>query len=345
MKLFSYLLNFWAHQIFFAGTKFAVAGTTTQNSGQVHVPTVYYYRVGLDTLVPKFRFYQVAEKFPLPNGSGKTMQMWRDNVPGGNGPSAGTYNTNPASEGVALTSPFVNPTATLSVTVEAYSDFMSTSTMMEDVSFANEVERMIRALSIRGAGAVDTVVRGEIDSNTSTTVTIATIGANMAAADLKKGVSLLEGLNVDPFDGMRWLAIIHPYVKYDIIADTTAGGFIDALKYQNGQQVLNGEVGEVASTRILTTTNVKNADSGATTKYYAYQFGYQGIGAVGLTSREPSQVTDPKRENFQINVYKGGGPWDPTHEIGSVAGYRFVFAAKTLDSQRFLIFKADPSIV
>jgi N4-gp56 family major capsid protein len=314
-----------------------IAGTNTQNAGQLHLASVYYNRVGLDTLVPKFRFYMAAEKFPQPKGQGKTQQMFRDTVPG--------YNINPASEGVALTSPFVNPTSTLSVTVEAYSDFMSTSTMIEDTSITNEVERMIRALSIRGAGSVDTIIRGEVDGNTSTTVTIATIGSNMAAADIKKGVRLLEGLNVEPFDGTRWLCILHPYVVYDIVADTTAGGFIDSLKYQSGRQVLNGEVGEVGGARLVTTTNVNTSDTGATTKYHAYLFGFQGLGVTELEGRQPDGIVDPKRQNFNINVYKGGGPWDPTSEIGTVAGYRFVFAAKTLDSQRFLIIKADPSIV
>src|SRR5690349_24935395 len=114
----------------------AIAGTTTQQSGQAHLATVYYNRVGLDTLVPKFRFYMAGEKFPQPQGVGRTQQFFRDGVPG--------YNTNAASEGVTLTSPFVNPTTTTSVTVEAYSDFMSTSTMIEDTSITNEVERMVR---------------------------------------------------------------------------------------------------------------------------------------------------------------------------------------------------------
>jgi N4-gp56 family major capsid protein len=315
----------------------AVAGTNTQGSGQYHLATVYYNRKGLDTLVPKFRFYTAAEKFPQPQGNGKTQQMWRDTVPG--------YNVNPASEGVALTSPFVNPTTTISVTVEAYSDFMSTSTMIEDTSITNEAERMVRALSIRAAGSVDTIIRSEVDSNTGASVLISTIGSNMAAADIKKGVRLLEGLNVEPFDGSRWLCILHPYVVYDIVADTSAGGFIDSLKYQSGREVLAGEVGEVGGARLLTTTNVNTSDSSTTTKYWAYLFGFQGVGVTELEGRGPDGLVDPKRQNFSINMYKGGGAWDPTNEIGSVAGYRFVFAAKTLDSSRFLIFKADPSII
>jgi len=316
-----------------------IAGATTQLASQAHLATVYYNRVGLDTLVPKFRFYQACSKFPMPQNNGKTMQMWRDNVPG--------YNTTPAAEGVPLSTPFVNGSAILSVTVENYSDFMSNSALIEETSIVNEKERQIRALSIRAAGAVDTIVRQEIDSN------VATVGANgsgtttyLCANDFKKQVSLLEGANVDPFDGTRWLGIFHPYNKYDLITDSTAGGFIETLKYQSGVQVLNGEVGEVGGVRLLTSTNVGNDGVAATsTKYYAYVFGFQAIGVVELDGRQPDGIVDPKRENFKISSYTGGGAWDPTNEIGTVSGYRFVFAAKTLDTNRFKIIKNDSSIV
>lgn len=317
----------------------AIAGTTTQNSGQLHLPQVYYNAYGLDQLVPKFRFYQAAEKFPQPQGVGKTQQMWRDAVPG--------YNTNPASEGVALSSPFVNPTTTTSVTVEAFSDFMSTSTMIEDISNVNEGQRLIRALSIRGAGTVDTIIRSEADTNTTnSTDVIDTSNHRLATNDFKKVVKLLEGLNVDPFDGLggNWLSIAHPYVLYDVVSDTTAGQFVDIVKYSQPDKALSGEVGMISKVRILTSTNVNTSDSSTTTKYHCYIFGYQGLGVTELEGRGAGGIVDPKRENFKINVYKGGGPWDPTGEIGSVAGYRFVMAAKMLDYQRFYILKPDPSI-
>ena len=50
----------------------AIAGTTTQQSGQAHQATVYYNRTPLDLLVPKFRFYMAGAQFPQPTGVGKT---------------------------------------------------------------------------------------------------------------------------------------------------------------------------------------------------------------------------------------------------------------------------------
>ena len=102
---------------------------------------------------------------------------------------------------------------------------------------------MIEDLTIRAAGSVDTITRLEIDSNSSQITD--TIGTNLAANDFKKRVGILEGANVLSYEGTNFISVTHPYAIYDIVVDTTAGGFIEALKYQSGQKVLDGEVGMV----------------------------------------------------------------------------------------------------
>jgi N4-gp56 family major capsid protein len=201
------------------------AGTTTQSANQAHLATVYYDRLALTRLTPMFRFYSIGTKRPIPQGSGKTIQFFRRNVPG--------YNTSPSAEGV-IPAPFSNGTATLSATVEQYSDYMSTSTMIEDTSITNEVEGMIEDLTIRASGSIDTITRLEIDSNSSQITD--TIGTNLAANDFKKRVFTLLGQNVLPFENTEFMAVTHPYAVYDVVVDNTAGGFIDALKYQSGTE-------------------------------------------------------------------------------------------------------------
>jgi N4-gp56 family major capsid protein len=311
------------------------AGTTTQSANQNHLATVYYDRLALTRLTPQFRFYAIGSKRPVPQGVGKTIQFFRRNVP--------AYNTSPSAEGV-IPAPFSNGTATISATVEQYSDYMSTSTMIEDTSITNEVEGMIEDLTIRAAGSVDTITRLEIDSNSSQITD--TIGTNLAANDFKKRVGILAGQNVLPYENANYMAVTHPYAIYDIVVDTTTGGFIDALKYQQGQKVLDGEVGMVGSCRLLTSTNVGNDGTAApNTKYNTYIFGKESFGCVDLTGRGPSDVTDPQKERFKVNVIKGGpSATDPTGEIGTYVSYRFVFAAKTFDKNRFQIPKAKVAI-
>lgn len=316
---------------------YAPPGSTTQSAGFTHQATVYYDRVALDRLEAMFRFATVCEPKPMPQNSGKTIQFARYTLPG--------FNTNPASEGVIGT-PVPQTTTTISATVEQYSDFMSDSSLLSETDIFNTVEKMASDLSYRAAGSVDTIIRTEIDSNTSAQV--ATQGTYFSAADSKANVALLEGINVRPKMDNKYMGVCHPYVVYDLISDNTAGGFIDALKYANGQQVLNGEVGEVGRVRWLTSTNVGTTGTAPNVLYYSYIFGEGGIGIVDLTGRGPDRVIDPRNERFKLNYVKGGpNPADPVGEIANYVSYRFVFAAKTLDTTnlRFKSVKADASLV
>lgn len=290
-----------------------------------------------------FRFYQVCEPHPIPQGSGKTIQMNRYALPG--------FNTNPASEG-NIGTPVPQASNTITAVVEAYSDFMSASTMLVDTDINPTVDRMVDDLSYRAIGTVDTIIRLEIDSNTAASQ--ATIGAYLSAQDFKRAVALLQGINVRPRFDNYFFSVIHPYVVYDLITDNTAGGFIDALKYVSGRQVLAGEVGEIAMCRLLTSTNVGTSLGTATpaaapsTLYNTYVMGMGGLGIVDLAGRGPEGLSDPSTQQYSLMMSKGGpSGFDPTGEIAQYVAYRFVFAAKTLDTVnlRFKVITADASIV
>ena len=284
-----------------------------------------------------FRFFHACDPHPLPLNSGKTIQMFRQTLPG--------FNTNPSAEGV-VGSPISQTTTTVSATIEQYSDFESSSQLLDLTDIHPPVTRMVDDLSYRAAGSVDTIIRTEIDSNSSAIVS--TIGAALAAADFRKQTSLLEGISVRPKQGNEWLSVIHPYVKYDLVSDNTAGGFIDALKYSQGTQVLNGEIGMVGGCRLLTSTNVGSTGSAPNVLYYSYIFGEGGVGIVDLTGKGPDRVEDPRMQKFRVNVTNPGpSAADPVGEIKTLAAYWFAFAAKTLDTTnlRFKIVKADASII
>ena len=316
---------------------YAPAGSTTQTPTLTHQAQFYYERRSLSRLEAMFRFYQVCEPHPIPQGSGKTIQMNRYTLPG--------FNTVSAAEGV-IGSPVQQVTTTVVSTVEQFSDFTSSSSLLEETDINPTVDRMSDDLSYRASGTVDTIIRTEIDSNAGANQ--ATIGAFLTAQDFKKAVVALEGINVRPRFENYFFSVIHPYVKYDLITDNTAGGFIDSLKYTSGRQVLAGEVGEIAMCRILTSTNVGTSGASPNVLYNAYVMGEGGLGIVELTGRGPAQVVDPRRERFTLNIVKGGpSPADPVGEIATYVSYRFVFAAKTLDNVnlRFRIIQADASLV
>lgn len=313
-------------------------GTTTQNPGLLHqASAIYFVKKGLDRLMPELYFWQLGYSITMPRNSGRTIQMFRFNLPG--------QNTVPAAEGV---NPNPVPQSSYPITsiVEQYSDYMDSSTLYDetDINSIGAAAQMVEDLSFRAALSVDSITRAELDSNTA--YTIPTIGANLTVADFKASRSLMQGSNVRPYGSGDWMAVIHPYVEYDLISDNTAGGFIDALKYTAGTRVLNGEIGKVAGTRIMTSTNVNITGAAPNQLYSAYMFGYQAFAVIPLAGSGPSKVTDPKNQRFKVSVVKPGiGPANPTGEIGTIASYRFVMAAKLTDPQRMRVILCNASLV
>lgn len=316
---------------------YAPPGNQIGTSSLTHQATVYYDRRGLDKLKFMCRFAQVCEPKPLPKNSGRTIQFYRFSVP--------VANTNPAVDGVIGT-PLPLTSSTLSATVEEYNDFTSSSQLLEDTDIAPFVEEMVDYMSTRAAYTVDTLARLEIDSNSGALVS--TLGAYFTAQDAKANKVRMRALNILPYEGEEFMGVMHPYSEYDLMSDNTAGGFIDSLKYANGVQVLNGEIGKVGGVRWVSTTNVGTSGTAPNVLYYAYIFGARGIGMVDLSGSGPQQIADPLNQRFQTFVTKGGpSAIDPAGTIGTYVAYRFVTAFKTLDTTniRFRIVQADAQLV
>lgn len=321
---------------------YAPPGTTTQSPGVQPVNNVIYYvRKGLTRLMPKLYFTQVGNPTSIPLKNGRVVQWFRRGLPAADiTPKADGYIPNPIPQSYN----------TLNSQVEEFADFMSSSTLWDETNIDDaNVNGMIEDLSYQAAVSADTIARLEVDSNTGSMQD--TLGATLGANDFKAQVSLMKGINVVEYESGSFMSIIHPYVGFDVIADNTAGGFIDALKYTQGEDVLNGrlngEIGKVGGCRIMESTNVGTDGVAApNTKYYCYIFGNEAFGIVDLAGRGPTKVTDPANQRFALNVLKGGpNTSDPTGTIGSIVSYRFVFGAKTLDANRLRIVKADASLV
>lgn len=313
-------------------------GTSTQNPGLLHqASAIYFVKKGLNRLMPELYFWQLGYKITLPKNSGRTVQMFRFNLPGAN--------TIPAAEGV---NPNPVPQSSYPITsiVEQYSDYMDSSALYDetDINSRGSAGQMVEDLSFRAALSVDGVVRAELDANTA--YTVPTIGANLTVADFKANIALMEGSNVRSYGSGEWMAVIHPYVQYDIMSDNTAGGFIDSLKYTQGTRVLNGEIGKIAGCRLMVSTNVNVTGTAPTALYSAYVFGYQAFAVIPLAGSGPSDVSDPQNERFKVTVVRPGiGPANPTGEVGTIVSYRFVMAAKMTDPQRMRIIQCDASLV
>jgi N4-gp56 family major capsid protein len=329
---------------------YSPAGNLTTTGSINHLATVWYNRRALDQLKKRFRFYNACEPDMIPRRSGKVAQWFRYALLGAN--------TSPAGEG-SVTSSNTLTTATVSGTVAEYSDFITVSTLLDETAIDPIVTNAAEQLGYSAGLSVDTLIKTEFDANSGAVLSPGTIGAVATVDDFRRAKALLEGTDVRPKDADFYYAISHPYIIYDVKSDNTAGGFIDLLKFAEMGKGMNSEllkppnpfdapVGIVDNIKIWATTNVTTSGSAPNVLYSNYVVGRGAVGAVDLQGSGPSKVEDPSKQQFRINVIRGGPQIaDPAGMIGAAVSYRYVFVAKTLDSTnfRYRIFKADASLV
>lgn len=324
---------------------YSPAGNTTVTPGLNHFATVWYNRRALDQLKRRFRFYNAAEPDMIPRRSGKTVQWFRYTLLGAN--------TTAAAEGAVGTSNTL-ATTTVSGTVSEYADFITVSTLADETAIDPIVQNAAEQLGYAAGLSVDTIIKAEFDTNSSAVLSPGTLGTYATVDDLRRCKALLEGLDIRPKDEKFYFAIVHPYIIYDIKSDSTAGGFIDLMKWANPKEFIETNnpfdepVGMVENIKIWATTNVTTTGTAPNVLYSTYVVGRGAVGAVDLQGSGPSKVEDPSKQQFRVNVIRGGPQIaDPAGMIGAAVSYRYVFLAKTLDSTnlRYRIFKPDASLV
>ncbi len=324
---------------------YSPAGNTTTSAGLAHLATVWYNRRALDQLKRRFRFYNACEPDMVPRRSGKTVQWFRYNLLGAN--------TTPAPEGTVGNSNTLS-TAILSGTVAEYSDFITVSTLLDETAIDPIVQNAAEQLGYAAGLSVDTIIKAAFDGQSGSVLSPATLGTYATVDDLRRCKALLEGADIRPKDDRYYYAILHPYIIYDIKSDSTAGGFIDLMKWADPKVFLepanpfDDPVGIVDNVKIWATTNVTTTGTAPNVLYSMYIVGRGAAGAVDLQGSGPSRVEDPSKQQFRINVIRGGPQIaDPAGMIGAAVSYRYVFLAQILDTVnlRYRISKPDASLV
>ena len=323
---------------------------TTLSKTLAHYATVYYKKRGLDRLMKKFHFDRPCEHDILPRQSGRVVQFFRYNNM--------AANTTPKSpEGAVGTSQSVS-SRVLTAYVSQYSDFITLSDLLVDTAIDPVVQSMAELLGYRAGLSVDTITRTIIDaefSNASVSP-LDTTNNKIATADFRNVRAILTGADVEPFDDGYFIAIMHPYVTYDLLNDSTANSLIDIQKYTKvpGEMVKpedRGHLATVAGFKIYESTNVWTQATPA--RWRAYFFGKGGVGCVDLEGRGPNRITDPKKQRFDVSVIRGERSiYDPEGIIGAAVSYKFVYTAVVLEgpsgiggTYRFRLMNAASGVV
>ena len=266
---------------------------------------------------------QFGQKRPIPKGGGKTIEFRKF------APLAKA--TTPLTEGVTPDGKSLT-VSTITATVNQYGDYITQSDVLELTALDNTILEATKLLGRQAGMTLDTIVRNVLQSGTNVTYCpkVAADGTetevtSRAGLDtscqltvkvVQQVVAKLRAQNA-PTIGGKYVAIIHPYVAYDLMRDPE---WIDAHKYAKPDNLYEGEIGEIAGVRFVQTTEAKIYSGGV--------FGslFLGEGAYG--------VTEISGGGLQTIVKQKGsaGTADPLDQRSSV-GWKAIKTAELLIPQ------------
>lgn len=195
---------------------------------------------------------QFGQKRPIPANGGKTIEFRKF--------SSLAKATQPLTEGVTPNGKKLNVTA-ITATVSQYGDFIAQSDVLELTALDNTILEATKILGKQAGLTLDTVVRNVLIAGTNVNycpngeTAVAsrknlTANSKLTVKEIQKAVAKLRANNTPTING-DYVAIIHPYVAYDLMRDPE---WIDAHKYAAPENLYTGEIGKVSGVRFVQTS-------------------------------------------------------------------------------------------
>jgi N4-gp56 family major capsid protein len=288
---------------------------------------VYYDDVLLDNAKPNLVHDQFGQKRPIPANNGKTIEFRRfKSLP---------KQLTPLTEGVTP-DPNNMTVTTVTATVEQYGDWISLSDVLLLTAIDNNLVEAVQLLGDQAGRTLDTITRDIINGGTnvlyapngtdavaSRTAIAAT--SLMTAQVAMKAAAILKGANAGTFDN-DYVAIIHPYVAYDLMQDE---GWKDWHKYTNPENAYEGELGKIGRVRFVESTEAKIWEKAGANNVSVFSTLVIGKNAYGVTEVEGGGLET-------IVKQKGSaGTADPLDQRAS-AGWKAIKTAEIL-SDEFMV--------
>ena len=263
---------------------------------------------------------QFGQKRPIPANGGKTIEF-RKFAPLAKALTPLTEGVTPDGKSLSV--------STITATVNQYGDFVTQSDVLELTSLDNTILEATKLLGRQAGITLDTIVRNVLNSGTNvtycpkvaadgtetavTTRTALDATSQLTVKVIQQVVAKLRGQNA-PTIGGKYVAIIHPYVAYDLMRDPE---WIDAHKYTNSGNLYEGEIGEIAGVRFVQTTEAKVFDGGVFSTIFL------GEGAYGVT-----EITGGGLQTI-VKQKGSAGTGDPLDQRSSV-GWKAIKTAEIL---------------
>lgn len=312
-----------------------LTGATGQSGNLSAEMKTFYDMTLIDEAGPNLVHDQFGQKRPIPAGGGKTIEFRKF------APLAKALT--PLTEGVTPDGKSLEVN-TVTATVSQYGDYVTMSDVLELTAVDNVIVETLKLLGRQGGATLDTVVRNVLQSGTNVTycpkfVKNTTTGevqetavtsragldatAQLTVDVVQQVVAKLRAQNAPTIDG-KYVAIIHPYVAYDLMRDPE---WIDAHKYAQPTNLYEGEIGEVAGVRFVQTTEAKvYTGTGCPSGLAVFATLFLGDGAYGTT-----EIAGGGMETI-VKQKGSAGTADPLDQRSSV-GWKAMKTAEILIPQ------------
>ena len=298
---------------------------STQESLSAEMKTFYDMTL-IDEAGANLIHDQFGQKRPIPKGGGKTISFRKFS------PLAKA--TTPLTEGVTPAGNSLN-VSTVNATVSQYGDYIVQSDVLELTALDNTILESAKLLGRQAGQTLDTVVRNALQTGTNVSFCPKQTAQGEVEVTSREQLDETAVLTVDavqqavtklraqnaPTIGGKYVAIIHPYVAYDLMRDPE---WIDAHKYADPDALFEGELGELAGVRFVQSTEAKiYRDETCPQGLAVFTTLFLGDGAYG--------VTDVQGGGLEMIVKQKGssGTADPLDQRSSV-GWKALKTAQIL---------------
>lgn len=272
---------------------FATTMTTETGSLSAEMKTFYEKRL-LDQAEPLLVHNQFGDKYPIPAGSGKKIEFRKYSaLP--KALTALTEGVTPAGNSLTVT--------TVEGTVKQYGDWIQLSDMLQMTAIDNNVVQATKLLSSQAGRTMDTVTREVLAGGTNVIYAPKVVdGAETEVLSrstltpecvltpfvVMRAAATLEAMNTPKIDG-SYVLIIHPYCRETL---QESPGWVDVVKYKEGNNTFSGEIGKIGDVRVVTTSEAKIINDStcpvveSTTYYSVFTSLLLGANAYGVTELE-----------------------------------------------------------
>ena len=297
---------------------FADLNTQTTASADLSVEMkTYYSDYLLDNAEPNLVHDQFAQKHPIPQNGGKTIEF-RKFIPLGKA-------LTPIVEGVTPKGNTLSVTK-VEATIDQYGDYVTLSDLVQLTAIDNMLLETTKLLGYQAGQTLDTVTREVLNGGTSVIYSgdkeaRASLDGNckITVDDIYKAARFLKKQNAPKIEG-GYVAIVHPDVAYDLMRDEE---WIDVHKYSATKEIFEGEIGKIAGVRFVESTEAKIfADAGADGRD-VYSTLVLGANAYGVT-----EISGGGLQHI-VKQLGSGGTSDPLNQRGT-AGWKATKVAERL---------------